>query len=561
MRAAAPLVPAALCTLTILALVSGCSDPGVDPISASDAGAADAHTDGGAVGRPAGWTEKTHGKKADPDWALLFDDSKVQRIDITIAATDHALMLEDMAKLYGAFGAGKGGGPGGGGGGPPAALVAPCKGKQIGDACAATLGGQAFESTCAKDPLGAPVVLCVPPGGGAGGPPGGGAGGPPGGGGGAPPGDLAGTGTPDPIYVPATVRHNGGTWTWVGLRFKGNSSLKSTWAQGRSKLPFRLHFDRYEDAHPEIADQRFYGFKKMTFASNWSDDSLIREKLGAEIMRAGGVAAARGAFCRVFVDVGAGPVYWGLYTMVEDPSDKMDEDQLGVSGGNFYKPEGKGADWTAFAQDAFVKKSNDDEADWSDVKAAIAALHADRSDAAAWRAGLEAAFDVEGFLRFLAINTAMVSWDTYGAIAHNYYLYGDPADNGRLTWIPWDFNMSLSMQKGAAKAIASVMHDEVTDKWPLIRYLLDDAVYRATYVKELQAALDGPLAVDKLHARMEQAHALIAPFVVGEQGEKDPYTLLISPAAFEASLTTGNDALKPHIVARHQAVAEALAAQ
>ena len=396
--------------------------------------------------------------------------------------------------------------------------------------------------------MGAGTVLCAPQGG----PPGGGPGDDKG-------GDPAGAGTPDPIYVPVTLRHDGGTWTWVGMRFKGNSSLKATWSQGRSKLPFRLHFDRYEDDHPEITNQRFHGFKKMTFSSGWSDVSLIREKLGAEIMRAGGVPAARGAFCRVFIDVGEGPVYWGLYTMIEDPSDKLDAAQFGKSGGNFYKPEGQGADWTTFAQSGFVKKSNDDAADWSDAKAAVTALNADRSDAAAWRKGLEAAMDVDGFLRFLAINTAMVSWDTYGAIAHNYYLYGDPADGGRLTWIPWDFNMSLAMKLSPMGDVATVMHDEVSEKWPLIRFLLDDPVYRAAYITELQAALDGPLAVASLQARMEQAHALIAPYVVGAEGEKAPFTLLDKAADFEGALTSGTDALKPHVVARHEAVKAALA--
>ena len=40
------------------------------------------------------------------------------------------------------------------------------------------------------------------------------------------------------------------------------------------------------------------------------------------------------------------------------------------------------------------------------AQAAIAALHADRTDAAKWRAELEARFDVDGFLHVLALNTA-----------------------------------------------------------------------------------------------------------------------------------------------------------
>ena len=33
----------------------------------------------------------------------------------------------------------------------------------------------------------------------------------------------------DPIFVPADVYYNGKTWYRVGIRFKGNSSLQTSW--------------------------------------------------------------------------------------------------------------------------------------------------------------------------------------------------------------------------------------------------------------------------------------------------------------------------------------------
>jgi len=35
-------------------------------------------------------------------------------------------------------------------------------------------------------------------------------------------------------------------------------------------------------------------------------------------------------------------------------------------------------------------------------------------------------------------------FDTYGWVTKNHYLYQDLADNGRLVFIPWDYNLSLS---------------------------------------------------------------------------------------------------------------------
>ena len=36
------------------------------------------------VSRPEGWDEETHGKSADPNYAVVFPDDEVNRIDITI---------------------------------------------------------------------------------------------------------------------------------------------------------------------------------------------------------------------------------------------------------------------------------------------------------------------------------------------------------------------------------------------------------------------------------------------------------------------------------------------
>ncbi len=338
----------------------------------------------------------------------------------------------------------------------------------------------------------------------------------------------------DPIYVPITMRYEGRVWTHVGMRLKGNSSLASAYRTGVRKLGFRLDFDRYEDEQPETTDQRFYGFAKMTFSSGFRDPSLLRDKLASEILADQGLIAARAAFYRVFVDAGAGPEYWGLYTMIEDPSDQMVETQFADDSGNLYKPDGPGADFTTFDMEGFDKKSNEDAADYSDVIAAIDALHAPRTDAAAWRAGLEAVLDVQSFLDVLAFSRAIGHWDSYGGMRHNYYLYGDPLDGGKLVWISWDHN--LTWGAFGSRGPVSVMMDEVGENWPLIRFLLDDPVYRAQYVDALRATLGGAYDKAAFDARAAQLHALIEPHVVGTEGEQAPYTFITEPNQFHDAL-------------------------
>jgi hypothetical protein len=352
---------------------SGETTAGVEPLCADDPP---------ELERPEHWTRASHCKGEPADYPRLFDDTKVQRIDIRIDAADAAAAYDDLTALLGPFG---------------------------GDM---TMG---------------------------------------------PPASL----DQDPIYVPVQIEYDGQVWDDVGMRYKGNSSLRFSWQQGVPKLSFRLHFDNFADDTPELVNQRFWGFRKLTFSSSYKDPSFLRDKLAAELFRAAGVPAAESSFIELWVDQGEGATYWGVYIMIEDVSDEMIQTQY-TGGGNLYKPEGPGADWTAFNEQAFIKKTNEDLADWSDVEAAIAALHADRSDPVAWREGLEAVFDVPTFVRWLAINQTLQNWDTYGVAWHNYYVYADPDDGGRLTWIPWDLNLVLSPGSGAHTPL-SVLLDEVDD--------------------------------------------------------------------------------------------------
>ena len=385
----------------------------------------------GQASRPTGWTEASHGAKGAPNYALLFAMDKVHELRIAIPADQFKKMQEDVATVGPPMPPGMGpGGPGRGG-------FDPQQMQALMEASAKACEGKAPEASCAAGPatgncigmFGGPMLMCVPPEmakmmrGGA----------------------LSLT-TRDPMYVPVTVSYNGGTWTNVAMRYKGNSSLTTAIATSNGKVPFRLDFNRFAKADPRTAGQRFHGFEEMTFSSNFADDSQLREVLGNEIFRDRGVPAPRSAFYRIYVDAGAGPVYWGLYTMVEDPGDgAMLDSQLGGRSANLYKPDGPGADFTKFDKEGFSKKTNEDEANFADVEAAIAALQAPRDNPVEWRLKLESVFDVDHFLRWLAVNTAIDNWDTYGAMAHNYYLYGDPRQKGRLQWIPWDNNMAFGI--------------------------------------------------------------------------------------------------------------------
>ena len=456
--------------------------------------------------RPEGWGIASHDESAEPDFSRIFPDDRVQRIDIEMSADTQARIWDDLTQRIG-------------GGAGPAAAVTACQGLARDAACTflglrGTCGSQSFPNfgggntssnrplTCREADLGG--ALDMIPG--------------------------------DPIVVPVTVHYDGQTWNQVGMRFKGNSSLNSPWRSGVRKLGLRLDFDKFESDHPELKNQRFFGFSKLVFASAYSDSTLIREKLAADLLHQSGLRAAHASFYRVYLRSGTEEIYWGLYTVLEDPADVLARTQFEDGTGNLYKPDGNGADFRRLDKRGFEKKSNEKAGDYGDIERAIAALNAPREDAASWRRNLESVFDVDTFLGNLAAARAMDHFDSYGVFPHNYYLYGDPSEHGRLVWISWDHNLTWGGMQGFGRT--SVMLDEVGRSWPLIRYLLDDPTYRARYRGWLSKLLDGSYEKTTFDAHATRLHTLIAPHVVGEQGERAPYTNLRNAQSFQGGLAS-----------------------
>lgn len=347
----------------------------------------------------------------------------------------------------------------------------------------------------------------------------------------------------EPEYVPVSVKFNGKEWYKVGFRLKGNSSLGNSWRQGIYKLPFRLNFDYYEDFYPQLKNQRLYGFKELSMSPAAFDHSLLREKIGADIFRMAGVPSAKTAFYKVYINFGEGLKYCGVYTLVEVVDDTMIKDQFGNASGNLYKPE---SNFINFEISKFEKKNNKAEANYDDVVSLINTLHSQvrTQNPEQWRAELETVFNADHFMKWLAINTTMQNWDTYGRMAHNYYLYNDVAHG--LTWIPWDNNESLS---GRVDTRLTIDLETVTQEWPLIRYLMDDPVYAQRYRVHMQQFLSEVFTTAGINAMVDEYYNLISPYVIGPlDGEVGKYSQLPNQNVFVPAQT----ALKQHVAARIQ---------
>ncbi len=412
------------------------------------------------------WTEATHSKNAEPNYAVVFNQNEVLRFDIKISSDDWSEMQSDLSSVLGSSGR---------------------------------------------------------------------------------PGGMAST-TSDPMWVPCSFNFNDTEWYHVGIRYKGNSSLQSTYQSGLKKFSFKLDFNEFDNDYPAIANQRFYGFRQLNLKNNYDDASLMREKVGADLFREFGLASSQTAFCVVYLDHGNGPQYYGVYTLVEEVDDTVIEDQFISGSGNLYKPDGNAA---SFAQGTYndsqmEKKTNEDLSDYSDVKALYNMINsAERSsDPETWKNNMENIFNVDVFLKWLAANTVIQNWDTYGNMTHNYYLYNNPED-GLLTWIPWDNNEAF--QDGKQSGALSLSLNEVGNSWPLIRYLINQPEYKLKYQTYLQKFIDEVFIPSEITSIYSNYYQLIKDYAYAEESG---YSFIRSDAEFDQAVET----LKSHVQSRNNAV-------
>jgi len=472
------------------------------------------------------WTVQTHGKDAQPNYEVVFPQYKVNRIDLVIEQSDWQTMMDDMTEIYGPFGENKTppSNPE-----PPKEAIEACTDKNSDSKCIVDLGAQKIEGTCQTMNN---ILVCVPENG---------SGGPSGG-----PSDMQEV--PNPVWKPCTLKFENKNWNHVGVRFKGNSSLYYSWKEGNYKLPMRFTFDKFEDKYPEINNQRFYGFKKLALASNYRDDSLIREKVVSDIFRDSGVPASQTAFYRLYIDHGNGPVYFGLYTITEIPDDPMIANNFTKKEGNLYKPDGIGGTLSKYDEKSFDKQTNEKEADFSDIKGFLEVLHSDRTDAENWRKKLEKIFNVDGFLKWLAINNIIQNWDAYGVAPHNYYLYNDPGD-GRFHWITWDHNESIKTEDKRLLPL-NLSEDKVGQEWPLIRFLIDDSVYYKKYLAFVKETVENIFIPARMKTIYKKNHSLIRPYVIGNEGEIKNHTHLQKSENFDKEI----EFLISHVESRNEQI-------
>ena len=268
-------------------------------------------------------------------------------------------------------------------------------------------------------------------------------------------------------WFEATVTVDGQTYTRAGVRKKGFLGSLS-----EEKPALKVRFDKFVDG------QLLGGaVKRLTLNNAQQDPSMLNTCMAYHIFASAGLPAPRCNFATVSVN----GENLGLFANVESIKTAFLERHFSDPEGNLY--EGALSDFRPDWRGTFQKKTNEAEADWSDIDAVVAALQ-DSSPA-----GLEAlaeVVDLDRFLTFWAVEVLIGHWDGYAGNRNNYLVYRET--EGPFQFIPWGADQvftSTDVPSDDFESPASVLaHGAISHR------LFREEATRADYVARLKQLLD-----------------------------------------------------------------------
>ena len=268
---------------------------------------------------------------------------------------------------------------------------------------------------------------------------------------------------PEEEYYACTAVIDGEAFYNVGLRAKGNNSKNLTEKYGISRYSLKLEFDHF------VKGASYHGLDKMSLDASFQDNSYLKTYLAYDMMEFMGVPAPLVSYVWLTVN-GAD---WGLFLAVEEPEESFAVRNFGRDYGRLYKPDYRSLKDSN--EDVALKYTGDDPADYrnifenakfsiteSDQRRLIESLRILSEEPAGEK--LESAVNVDGALRYFAVQVFVMNWDSYiGRTGHNYFLY---EEDGMLSILPWDYNLAFG-------TYALGMPEPVRDPDILINYPVD----------------------------------------------------------------------------------------
>lgn len=222
------------------------------------------------------------------------------------------------------------------------------------------------------------------------------------------------------ILVPANLTIDGKTYRDVGVRFRGNSSFRMVGDGQKRSLSITL------DAF--VKDQAVLGFTALNLLNSHADPSFLHAVLFLQAAREL-MPAPRANYVRIVIN----GENWGIYPNIEQINGSFLKEWFKSESGTRWKVPGSlngrggleywGDDPGAYKQ-SFEIKGVDDPKAWQALINLTRVLNTTPPEKL--EAALAGILDVDGALRFLALDNALVNNDGYWVRASDYAIYLDP---------------------------------------------------------------------------------------------------------------------------------------
>ncbi|MGJ8683546.1 MAG: CotH kinase family protein [Nonlabens sp.] len=298
-------------------------------------------------------------------------------------------------------------------------------------------------------------------------------------------------------YRQATVEIDGVVMLDVGVRQKGFSSNFFVDAIPSNKKPLKLNFGKF------VADREYDDVRKLNLTNGFGDPSIIKDKLVYDMFRFHGIPAPRVAHAKVYVQ----GVFWGIYAMIEQVDKRFLKRNYASNDGNLWKNRGN----TSFSgvgppfplETIFELQTNETANDFTKLNDFVQFIN--NINGSSFEAGIESHFDVDEYLRILAIDVATNNWDSYLEHGRNWYLYHNPKTN-KIHWIPWDYNFSFDREVNGSNDLHIL---NATNAKILIDKILGVPRFKTKYLDYMCELLQFNMINSRLDPLMDSHLALI----------------------------------------------------
>ena len=302
--------------------------------------------------------------------------------------------------------------------------------------------------------------------------------------------------------VKAKMTVDGKVYPDVGVSFRGSSSYRQVPYGKKHSLSLKIDGTDKE--------QRLLGYRSVKLLNASLDPTFLRTYLYHYVARQYG-PAPRVNFVRMVIN----GENWGVYVNTEALDSDFTKEQFGSGKGSRWKvsnyPRGQGGLYyygenVSLYRSAYELKSAEDPKAWADLIHLCKVLNQTPPDKL--EEALKTIFDIDGALRFLAIDNALSNADGYWIKAGEYTLFEDTS--GVFHVIMWDANETFKEPGGRGGSGMLDPYAGSTDpQKSMLYYLLRVPAFKERYLAYIRDINENWLTWEKLGPEIERVQALI----------------------------------------------------